>query len=212
MRKIAILHTAKATVPMLNKLINQNFQEVVIFDWLDDSILPMLMEDSSTLEYAFEKLLSYSRFAERQGAELILNACSSVGEFKDYAKGRLSIPVLRIDDMVTDVLADKYHKIGVLATLGTTLRPSTELLKKKAKNMDISAEIVSGAYEAALSGKQQEHDNLIAAAVMRILREKEAVFLAQASMAAALHLVPEEFHGRVYTSTEYVMNELKQYL
>jgi len=212
MKKIAILHTAKSTVPMFHKLINQNFRDVQIYNWLDDSILPMLMEDAGTLEYAFEKLLTYSRFAEGQGAELILNACSSVGEFKVYARNKISVPVLRIDDPVTDILAAKYRRIGVLATLETTLRPSTELLKGKGRELEISAEVVSGAYEAASKGNQQDHDSLIAKAVMNMLERKEAVFLAQASMSEALRLVPEEFHSAVYTSTACMMEALKQYL
>lgn len=212
MKKIAILHTAIATVPMFMKLIGNRYPDVVIYNWLDDSILPMLMEDDQSLTYAFEKMLTYAKYAEKQGAELILNACSSVGEFKNYAANKLSVPLIRIDDPVTDILASTYSKVAVLATLETTLRPSTALLKSKGVDLEVDPRVVDGAYAAAAGGDKAKHDKLIAAAVKNVLSSHEAVFLAQASMSEAMAYVPDEMQDSVYTSTKYVIECLNQYL
>lgn len=212
MNKIAILHTAKSTVPMFDLLMRAQFPAATVQNWLDDSILPMLMEDSTSLAYAFEKLLVYAQYAQRQGAALILGACSSVGEFQAYATGKLAVPFIRIDDPVTDILAAQYSRVAVLATLETTLQPSTALLRRKNAAMQVLPRKIPGAYEAALAGEKQAHDRMIADAVQEALGESEAVLLAQASMADALQLVPPVQQGRVYTSTRYVMERLKAYL
>ena len=212
MRNIAMLHTARATVPMMTAMIEEKYPEVKVSNWLDDSILPALTEDENNIEYVFEKMLCYARFAEKQGAELIFNACSSVGEFQDYAKGKLSIPVIRIDDAVTDLLTQRYDSVGVLATLGTTLQPSARLLQRKKPQLELGFKVVEGAWDAGLRGDKAEQDRLIAAAVEDFLNKHEAVFLAQASMAGAAAILPQDLQNRVYTSPQLAVEALGQYL
>ena len=52
MRTIAMLHTARATVPMMTAMIEGKYPEVKVSNWLDDSILPALTEDENNIEYA----------------------------------------------------------------------------------------------------------------------------------------------------------------
>jgi len=212
MKNIAMLHTARATVPMMTAMIEEKYPHVKVSNWLDDSILPALTKDESARDYVFEKLLCYARFAEKQGAELIFNACSSVGEFQDYAKDKLALPVIRIDDAVTDLLAEKYSSVGILATLGTTLKPSANLVKRKSPHMSLDFKVVEGAWDAGLRGDKAKQDELIAAAVEEFLEKHEAVFLAQASMAGAAQLLPVQLQRRVYTSPQLAVEALGKYL
>lgn len=208
MTKIAILHTANATVAQLNKLIHDQFNDVEIMNWLDDTILPALIKQAEKYDYPFEKLLQYAQFAERQGADYIINACSSVGPFKDYAKQRLMTPIIRIDDPVTDILANKYESIAVIGTIPTTLKPSTDLLKKKNAHLNVNPILIEGAFELGRKGYKDEHDKAVIEAVVEALEDNEAVFLAQASMAEALSLLDSSLQERVYSSPEYLMNYL----
>ncbi len=212
MKTVAVLHTVPATVPMMKSMIRERYGEVNVVDWMDDSILPMLAEDPEKIPYVLEKLLTYAKFAERQGADLVLDACSSVGEIKDYAEGKLGIPLLRIDDPVTDYLAAHFKKIAVLATQPTTLRPSAALMMRKGPELEIVSRLVEGAAAAAAAGDQDRHDRLIADAVLEVMETGDAVFLAQASMAAAMRLVPEELQARVFTSPGFMIEELGKYL
>lgn len=209
---IAVLHTARATVPMLTEMLEREYSGVKVYNWLDDSILPMLMEDREAMGYVYEKMLFYGRAAERQGANVILNACSSVGEFQDYAADKLGIPVVRIDDAVADLLVEQYRSVAVLATLETTLKPSAAILKRKKDSMDLSFQVVEGAWAAGIAGDKMRQDQLIAKEIEIALREREAVFLAQASMAGAAKLLTEDLQRRVYTSPEYGVASLKRYL
>ena len=212
MKTVAVLHTARATVPMITAMIEENYPGVKVWNWLDDSILAMMLEDENSMEYAYEKMLSYAQLARKQGADLIFNACSTMGAFQDYARDKLDIPVLRIDDPVTDLLCEKYESVGMLATLGTTLGPSAALLQRKKPELKLDYKVVEGAWDAGLRGDKAAQDAMIAAAVEEYLETYEAVFLAQASMAGAAALLPEEKRQRVYTSPQLAIEALAKYL
>ena len=208
MIKTALFHTAHATVPVMRSLITAAYGPVPMMNWVDDSILPMLTEDPSKLEYCFEKMLTYARYAEEQGAAFFLNACSSVGEFRDYAEGKLGIPVVRIDDAVSDEILRKRTSVTVLATLGTTLRPSCGVFLNKKPEFPLRSVLVEGAWEAGLSGDTRRQNELIAGAIEKALLESDAVFLAQASMAGAAAGFSGERKERIYTSPELCVASL----
>lgn len=208
MGKIAILHTTTATVEPLGRLIRQELPDVTIENFVDDSVLSTLMADSGSLNYIFEKMLCYAGFAERQGASLILNACSSVGEFKDYAEGKLSVPLLRIDDPVSSLAVEMGKNIAVLATLSTTLHPSCQLIEGKSSEVTVWPMLVEGAYSALQSGDKKTHDMLIAEKAGEALKTCDVVYLAQASMADAVSGVPEEDKKKVLFSTGPAVREL----
>lgn len=84
---IAVLNTVYQTVPMMKNSILEYLPNANVINFVDDSILPMIKEDPNTMEYSYEKFLMFARIAEKQNASIIINACSTVGGFKDYAKG-----------------------------------------------------------------------------------------------------------------------------
>jgi len=48
------------------------------------------------------------------------------------ARSIIPIPIVKIDDAMTQQAIEKYSRIGVLATLASTLGPTINLLKQKA--------------------------------------------------------------------------------
>ncbi|WP_066456805.1 aspartate/glutamate racemase family protein [Anaerotruncus rubiinfantis] len=202
MGKIAILHTTSATIAPLTAMLKEACPGAQIENFADDSILPMLIQDENTLPYALEKLLCYARFAERQQAQVILSACSSVGEFKQFAAGKISVPIVRIDDPVSDLAATRGGRILVLATLPSTLRPSCGLLRGKAKpGASVEPLLVEDAYQALISGDKPLHDQLIAKAAADACEKGDVVFLAQASMADAARQLPKAAQEKILFST-----------
>ena len=202
MGKIAVLHTTVATVGPLGNMLREACPGVEIQNFMDDSILPMLREDMSTIPYAYEKLLSFAKYAEKQGVQLVFLACSSVGDFQQIADKELSIPFVRIDDAVTDKAVTMGEKIAVLATLPTTLGPSGDLIKRKGtENTVVTPVLVEGAFEALSNGDRAEHDKRILEAVKKALDTADIVYLAQASMAEAVKSLDEAQLARVLTST-----------
>jgi hypothetical protein len=74
--------------------------------------------------------------------------------------------------------------IAILATLRSTLDPTTRLVRRAAgEDAEITAEVVAGAADARLAGDQGTHDDLIRKAIAAT--QADVVVLAQATMAAA---------------------------
>ena len=78
-------------------------------------------------------------------------------------------------------------RIGVLATLATTLDPTCRLIESKAreagKTIAIRRELAGDAFEQLSRGNADEHDRLLRAALQRLAATEDVIVLAQASMA-----------------------------
>jgi len=127
------------------------------------------------------------------GADAVLVTCSSIGEAAEAAASAVSIPVVRVDAAMADQAvqhasaAGARGRIAVLATLTSTLGPTGRLVERAARaagcNIDVTADIVDGAAEAA--GDSARVDALVAAAAQREGTRADVILLAQASMAGA---------------------------
>lgn len=92
------------------------------------------------------------------------------------------------------------RRIGVAATLRTTLEPTIALLEEKAlaerREVDIVRVLCEGAFEAVLAGDTATHDRILADSLTRLAAAVDVVVLAQASMARMVSQLPND-PGRV---------------
>nr|WP_240930245.1 aspartate/glutamate racemase family protein [Streptomyces coryli] len=136
------------------------------------------------------RLAAYVQHAEAAGAEAVLVTCSSVGPAAEAARPLAGIPVLRVDEPMAAEAVRTGPRIGVLATLASTLEPTTDLIRRQAAAAGVAADLTAttcpGAYEARTAGRAAEHDTLIAAEAERLAARCDVLVLAQASMAAAI--------------------------
>ena len=206
---IAILHTTSVTLPMMKNAISEYLPNARIINFLDDSILTDIKNDPKTLHYAYEKFLAFAKFAERQNADIIVNACSTVGEFSIYATGKLAPQLVRIDDAVTDAFCEKAMAIAVLATATTTIKPSSNLVLLKADpDARVETMWLEEAFNLNASGDKDGHDKAIALKINEIADRYDAIFLAQASMADSIKYTKDEYRDKVYTSIPYCIDRI----
>lgn len=75
----------------------------------------------------------------------------------------------------------------MIATLPSTLNPTTELVKERArvrgKDVNIESILCEGDFEAAASGDVETHDRVVSDALRELAKRVEVIVLAQASMA-----------------------------
>lgn len=202
-RCVAVLHTTPVTIPLMNRLLGEQLAEYQVLNFMDDSILPMLNRDPDSLPYVMEKLWSYIGFAQRQNAEAVLSACSSIGEIAEYARARTRLPVMRVDEAMMEQAAALGKPVLLCATLATTLGPSLRLLRQKCGDrVPVESRLLSEAYALMQAEGKEAHDRAIARALEAPLRAGQTVVLAQASMAAAARYMPEGLSGAMLTSPE----------
>ena len=133
MIKIVAVHTAIALVEQISKLFKEHLPDVKLNHIVDDSLIQEVISNNQVTPAVSKRLFNYYFAAVDAGANLIFNICSSVGEVAETARSFISIPQLKIDDPMAINAVQKGTVIGVLATLPTTLRPTVNLLKNKAK-------------------------------------------------------------------------------
>jgi Asp/Glu/hydantoin racemase len=211
---LAIIHTTPLTVEPLKKLAGDFLPSYDVINFVDDSILPQLAKNGGMLEEVEERLIQYARYAEQAGASIVLNACSSVGEIVPKANEHVNVPVVRIDEAMAEEAINHGKRIGVIATLSTTLKPTVKLIKEKAdecnKKVEIQAVLADEAYQHLISGDKESHDAILAEALTNLATEADIVLLAQASMARVVTKLPLKQQDMFLTSPELGMERVKK--
>ena len=213
MTKIAIIHTTPATVEPLKALAVEMLGGCELVNFVDDSILPQLAANGANLADVEERLVHYARFAEQVGADVILEACSSVGELVSKMREAVSIPIVRIDEAMAEEAVQRGSRLGVAATLPTTLEPTTRLLRAKAastgKVVTVTPLLIEGAYQKLISGDREGHDNLLIEKLQELARTTDVIVLAQASMARVLPSLPISDQGKIMSSPRLAMERVQ---
>lgn len=213
MTKLAIIHTTPATVESMKALAAELLPGCEVINFVDDSILPQLARNGGDLSEVEERLIHYARFAEQVGADIILEACSSVGELVSKMGAAVSPPVVRIDDAMAEAAVQRGTRLGVAATLATTLGPTARLLRAKAeaagKQVEITPLLIEGAFQKLIAGDREGHDNLLIEKLQELARATDVVVLAQASMARVLPGLPTLERSKFMSSPRLAMERVQ---
>ena len=140
-------------------------------------------------------MCSYVQVAKTLEPDLILNQCSSVGEAFEIARTQADCKTLRIDEPMAEKAVELGSKIGVVATVASTVAPSCNLVRNKAKDagkdVTVNEYLVDGALDILMSGDVDKHNELVINAIRKAEAENDVVVLAQGSMTAILPYLGE---------------------
>ncbi len=211
-KKLAIIHTTPVTIDIMKELAAQYLPDIQINNYLDDSILPQLKESDGDINTVKDRIIQFIQNAEKIHVNAVLFACSSIGEIVGQAQEMVDIPVIRIDDAMADTAVKAGSKIGVAATLSTTLNPTFNLLVHKADQLQKEIELISllceDAYLELMNGNKAKHDQILAENLKQLGEQTDVVVLAQASMASAVTALPSEIQSKFLTSPELGMKKM----
>lgn len=212
--RLAIIHTTPVTIEPLKGLANDILPGYQIMNFLDDTILPELLRNGGDIGAVADRWLTYARFAEQAGADCVLSACSSVGELADLANQKQSVPVLRIDEAMAQAAIRRGKRIGVAATLPTTLNPTTKLLQREADMSGIEIQLetllAEEAYQRLMDGDKAGHDQILGDELLKLVARTDVVVLAQASMAAVVTTLPTDVQQKFLTSPRLGLERIKE--
>ncbi len=187
MKTVAAIHTAAPMVELTRRLFAEYLPGVRLFSIADDSLIQDVIRDGQVTAPTARRLTGYYCAAVDAGADLIFNTCSSVGEVADVAVDRVPVPIVKIDEAMAGQAVGQATRIGVLATLPTTLGPTLRLLQRKADALDKTVTLIEGlaqgAFAAVLAGDVTQHDALILKTAQQVARQVDLLVLAQGSMA-----------------------------
>ena len=191
-RKISIIETTLVPLQSLRELFFEILPEVELVSFVDDSLLKEVINAGGPTPDVIRRYCTYAVEAEIIGSDLIFNQCSSVGEVVDIAQKMVSIPILKTDLPMAKKAVEIGDKIGVVATLKSTLAPTTCLIQKtadeKGKKIKIIPKLCEGAFDLISKGDKEGHNKIIIKTIQELSAKVDVIALAQGSMAV---LIPE---------------------
>lgn len=187
MKRLGLIHTSATLVPVFADLCAEHLADIETFNIADDSLIKEVIRTGRVTPSVSRRVASQVIAAAEAGADQILVTCSSIGEAVERAATLVDVPVLRVDRPMADEAVRIGERIGVAATLPTTLQPTADLIRRCAaeagKPITLVDRLCEGAFDALMAGDAPRHDAMVAAALTELAAECDVVVLAQASMA-----------------------------
>jgi Asp/Glu/hydantoin racemase len=193
---LAFVHTVLSLPPVFAALAEELLPDTELFHVVDESLLNVTRKTGALTATTRKRVLGYLVSAAEAGADAVLVTCSSIGPAVDAAREFVPVPVLRVDEPMADEAVRLGARVGVIATLRTTLEPTAALVERRAgvagKDVAVVSHVCDGAFEALQSGDRDRHDELVREGVRTLADDVDVIVLAQASMARVVDGMPEE--------------------
>lgn len=216
-KKIAILHTSFVFVsvePAINNLIAELIPDAEVMHFVDSDVLATVVREQGISAKSEERMTHLAQAAEAAGADIIFSACSSLGPALDVAARNVHTPVVKIDEAMAIQAARDGVRIGVLATVPTTLGPTSDLIQSKADEMGrsitIEQRLCEGAFTVLMSGDRDSHDAMVIEQAVDLATQVDLLVLAQASMSRLADVLQEKTNLTVLTSPRMGVGYLAQ--
>lgn len=215
--KAALVYTS--TTPELIELVEKEVHDNLgadaeLLSYQDPSILAETREHGYVTAQAASRLFGLFLQAVQDGAEAILNICSSVGEAADSVQDMakyLGVPIVRIDEEMCRDAVRRGTKIAVVATLPTTLNPTKNTILRVAREMGKHVELIDGLAEVFGCDGDAFKERLTAEAV-KAGKDADVILLCQGSMAFCEERIAAATGKPTLSSPAYGARELKKAL
>ncbi|WP_339316655.1 aspartate/glutamate racemase family protein [Paenibacillus sp. FSL R10-2734] len=216
MKTVVAIYTGQGLADPLKAVFQEMLPDCRLVNIIDDSLIGDVVKAGNVPPGVARRLVQYYHNGEELGADVILNTCSSVGEVVDGARGLIGVPIVKIDDLMAQKAVEGFDRIAVVATLPSTLEPTMRLIRKKAEEAGKEIEIVNGlaagAFDALVSGRPAEHDDILLQTALRVAENADAIVLAQGSMARMEQKLREATGKEVFSSPRFGVQQVKELL
>ena len=216
-RRIALIHALRNSVDPILDSFARLWPEAETFNLLDDSLSAAVESEGRLTTPIIERFLALGRYAAAtqvggRRTDAILFTCSAFGRAIEAVQSESSIPVLRPNDGAFEQALDRGRRIGLLVTFRPALDSLSDALRDRAARRGLTCDVrgvfVPGALAALQSGRGAEHDAAIAAAAAA-LTDVDAIVLGQFSMARARAAMDASLAGRVLTTPDCAVEQLR---
>lgn len=188
--KVVLIHTVQGNVAPFTALCDELMSGLAPQHVVDESLLQDTIAAGILTDDVRARFRSRVEVAQREGADVVMFTCSSVGPAADGLSEELGLTVFRVDEAMAEQAVSLGPRVGVAATLPTTLGPTSELVQRAAEKLgrpvEVSTRLAEGAFQQLQAGNADQHDQMVRAALQALAARVDVVVLAQASMARAL--------------------------
>ena len=216
--KVGIVYTS--TTPELIEDVNREVRGQIggsaeIYAQEDPSILAEVREKGYVTAPPAARLITMYMNAVREGCDAILNVCSSVGEVADSVQDAakyLGVPIVRIDEEMCREAVRRGNRIGVMATLPTTMNPTCNTVRRMARECGKHVEITECLVEGAFGLDQEQVRSRMEECAGSIADAVDVIVFAQGSMAYCEQYIANRYHKIVLSSPRFGAAALRRAL
>lgn len=216
-KTLGIIHAAVFTSQTVQPYITQIIPEVTVMHVGDDTV----QRDNLAAPVGTIPKVNYFKFAtfahglEEAGVDLILLVCSTFNRAVEYARPMINTPMLQIDRPMMDLAVQTGKKIGLLATLPSTVPSSERLLRLAAeesgKEIEIKTILNNEAFKILRSGNIDKHNEMLLENIDKLSKEVDCIVMAQVSM-SVLESKLTNTRVPVYNSGRTGFNKVREIL
>ncbi len=208
--KVAAVYTAttpELTAGITKQLVeNINDPAVEIVSYQNAAILQEARDNGGLTPHCARMLLDLYEQGVREGATLLFNICSSVGAVARLAKPLYQltgVEFVRIDEEMANAAVKAAKRIGVIATLPTTLEPTKKLIQECAEEQGREVVLVDALAEGAFGLNPEQFRNRLIETGKKVADKVDVLLMAQGSMAYAEQDVAKALGLPVYSSIRF---------
>jgi aspartate/glutamate racemase len=201
----------------MQPFIQQYIPEVAVMHLCDDTI----QRDNIRAGVGVIPKVNYFKFAQyahnlqEAGVDMILLACSTFNYAAELARPMIDVPIMQIDRPMMEQAVSHGKRVGLLATLPTTVPSSERLLRivagEKQKGIEITTVLRPEAFTAFQAGDIDTHNAILLEEIDKLADGVDSIVMAQLSMSAlAPHL--SQTRVPVYNSGSTCFPRLREML
>lgn len=194
-KNLTLIHTIHLVVPVFAELCQRHLPGVRVTQVLDEGLLQTTIAVGHLEKVVIRRLMQLAQSAAETGADAVMVTCPSIGPAADVAADLVDCPVIRADRAMAEKAIAMGSRIGVAATLSTTMDPTMELLRRTAARENRIVEVIAGlcpgAFDAVTGGDSATHDEVVREKITELSKVVDVVVLAQPSMARVVETIPE---------------------
>lgn len=189
-KTLGIIHAIHKTIKAMEPFIEKYIPEVEVVHLADDTI----QRDNIAAGVGVIPKVNYYKFAqyahnlEEAGADMILLACSTFNYAAELGRPLINIPIAQIDRPMMEKAVSHSKRVGLLATLSTTVPSSERLLRiiaqESGKEIEVKTVLREAAFEAWGRGDIETHNAMVLEEIEKLSSEVDSIVMAQLSMSA----------------------------
>ncbi len=189
-KTLGIIHAVNLTIRAMQPFIDRFIPEVDVMHLCDDTIQRDNIRAGVGVipKRNYFKFAQYAHNLEEAGADMILLACSTFNYAAELARPMIDIPIMQIDRPMMELAVRQGRRVGLLATLATTVPSSERLLRivaaENKKEIEIVTVLREEAFRAIQKGDAETHNAILMEEIERLSDKVDSIVMAQLSMSA----------------------------
>ena len=189
-KTLGIIHASHITINAMQPYIDKYIPEVSIMHLCDDTIQRDNIAAGAGVipKVNYFKFAQYAHNLEEAKVDLILLACSTFNFAAELARPQIDTPIAEIYRPMMETAVQNGKKIGMLASLATTVPSSERLLKicanEARKDIEMKTVLCEEAFQEYSKGTIEKHNEILIDQIEKLSSEVDCIVMAQLSMSA----------------------------